>query len=61
MKTQNIYDNISVVTIYNRVNKTINSVKIDTRKIAMGDCYVGIKGEKTDGNLFYKDAFLKGC
>ena len=51
MKTQNIYDNISVVTIYNRVNKTINSVKIDTRKIAMGDCYVGIKGEKTDGNL----------
>ena len=61
MKTQNIYDNISVVTIYNRVNKTINSVKIDTRKIAMGDCYVGIKGEKTDGNLFYKDAFLKGA
>lgn len=46
MNTQAIYENISVVTVYNRVNKVINGVKIDTRKINAGDCYVGIKGEK---------------
>lgn len=61
MNTQAIYENISVVTVYNRVNKVINGVKIDTRKINAGDCYVGIKGEKNDGNKFYMDAFLKGA
>ena len=61
MNTQNIYDNIKVLNIYNRVNEKINSVKIDTRKITHGDCYVGIKGEKNDGNLFYMDALMKGA
>ena len=61
MNTQAIYENISVVTVYNRVNKVINGVKIDTRKINAGDCYVGIKGEKNDGNKFYMEAFLKGA
>ena len=61
MNTQNIYDNIEVLTIYNRVNEKINSFKIDTRKISSGDCYIGIKGEKNDGNLFFMDAFKKGA
>ena len=33
----------------------------DTRSIQMNDVYVGIKGEKFDGNLMYKDAFEKGA
>lgn len=33
----------------------------DTRSIEKGDIYIGIKGEKFDGNLFYKDAFNKGA
>ncbi len=33
----------------------------DTRTIKAGDTYIGIKGEKFDGNLFYKDAFSKGA
>ena len=37
MNTQNIYDNIDVLTIYNKVNENINNVKIDTRKITNGD------------------------
>ena len=61
MNTQNIYDNIDVLTIYNKVNENINNVKIDTRKITNGDCYVGIKGEKNDGNLFYMEALKKGA
>ena len=61
MNTQNIYDNIEVIDIYNKVNEQINSVKIDTRKITNKDCYVGIKGEKNDGNLFYMEALKKGA
>lgn len=33
----------------------------DTREIKDGDIYVGIKGEKFNGNDFYKDAFDKGA
>ena len=33
----------------------------DTRIIKQGDTYIGIKGEKFDGNNFYKSAFEKGA
>ena len=33
----------------------------DTRTIQKGDIYIGIKGEKFDGNLFWKEALLKGA
>ena len=40
--------------------KCINFVK-DSRLIKPGDIYVGIKGEKFNGNNFYKEAFNKGA
>lgn len=33
----------------------------DTRHITKGDVYVGIKGEKFDGSLFYEEALKKGA
>ena len=33
----------------------------DTREIAHGDVYVGIKGDTFNGNNFYRDAFDKGA
>ena len=33
----------------------------DTRQIKENDIYVGIKGEKFDGNLFWKEALEKGA
>ena len=33
----------------------------DTRTIKEGDTYIGIKGEKFDGSLFWKDALNKGA
>ena len=33
----------------------------DTRTIQQGDIYVGIKGEKFDGNTLYEEAFEKGA
>ena len=61
MKTIDIYDNIKNIKIYNEIDIEINGVTIDTRELNNGDCYIGIKGEKFDGNIFYKDAFEKGA
>lgn len=33
----------------------------DTRMIEKGDTYIAIKGEKFDGNLFWKEALEKGA
>lgn len=33
----------------------------DTRDLKEGDIYVGIKGDKFDGNKFYREAFNKGA
>ena len=33
----------------------------DTRTIKKGDTYIGIKGDKFDGNLFWEEAFNKGA
>ena len=33
----------------------------DTRKIQNGDVYVGLKGEKFNGNEYYKEALEKGA
>lgn len=33
----------------------------DTRQINSGDIYLGIKGEKFNGSIFYKDAFANGA
>ena len=33
----------------------------DTREINEGDIYLGIKGERFNGSIFYKDAFEKGA
>ena len=41
-------------------NLKIENFSKDTREINENDCYIGIKGETFDGNLFYEDAFKKG-
>ena len=61
MSTKDIYENIEYLMLYNELNTRINNVTIDTRKIKPGDCYIGIKGEKNDGNKLYMDAFNKGA
>ena len=61
MKSLDIYNNIKYLSIFNEIKVFINKVTIDTRKISNNDCYIGIKGDKNDGNLFYMDAFNKGA
>lgn len=33
----------------------------DSREISKGDIYLGIKGEKINGSIFFEEAFLKGA
>lgn len=61
MSSRDIYENIEYINIYNEIDININKVTIDTRKVDYNDCYIGIKGEKNDGNDFYMEAFLKGA
>ena len=42
-------------------SQIIDGFSKDTRTIKKGDLYIGIKGEKLDGNTYYKDAFEKGA
>lgn len=54
--------NICNASLINGNESTIlDSFSIDTRKISKNDIYVGIKGEKLDGNIFYVDALEKGA
>lgn len=42
-------------------NDICDNFKIDTRKIERGDTYVGIKGDKIDGNTLFEEALKKGA
>ena len=39
----------------------IKTFSKDTRNIEEGDFYLGIKGEKFNGSVFYEDALKKGA
>lgn len=41
-------------------NKEVSGFAIDSRETSEGQCFVGIKGEKADGNLFAPELSLKG-
>lgn len=43
------------------INTILENFSKDTRDIKEKDTYLGIKGEKFDGNLFYKEALDKGA
>ena len=43
------------------IEKECTNYSKDTRTIKKGDTYIGIKGEKFDGSLFWKEALNKGA
>ena len=61
MSLKDILNTIEYLEIYNSTEKEIENIVIDTRKVKINDCYIGIKGEKNNGNLFYMDAFNNGA
>ena len=61
MQTCDLYNILDIKKIYNKIDGEINNFCIDTRKIKLNDCYIGIKGENFDGNDFYQNAFKNGA
>ena len=64
MKDLTIKDILKVTKgelITGKEEQICRSFSKDTRKIQEGDCYLGIKGEKFDGNIFWEEAFEKGA
>jgi len=49
------------VVLYGDNELKLSNFCTDTRKINVGDVYVGIVGETLDGNDFYKEAYDKGA
>lgn len=47
--------------LYGDEDLILSTFCTDTRKINKGDVYVGIIGERVDGNDFYKEAYDKGA
>ncbi len=42
-------------------NEILENLKKDTREVEKGDVYVGIKGENTDGSIFFEQALKNGA
>ena len=61
MLVKNILKEINGKLIIGDDNEKLENFSKDTRQINEGDTYVGIKGEKFDGNIFWKDALQKGA
>ena len=47
--------------VIGNIDEVCDNFSKDTRTINPGDVYIGIKGEKFDGNIFYLDAISKGA
>ena len=54
-----VLKNCDVKLLIGREDEKINECYIDSKKKTNCGCFIGIKGEKTDGSLFYKEAFDK--
>ena len=61
LKIQEIVECTEGKLIIGDKTKTCKNYSKDTRTIKKGDTYIGIKGEKYDGNLCWKEAFEKGA
>ncbi len=49
------------ILLYGDINLPLHNISKDTRTIQEKDTYIGIKGEKYDGNIFYQEALDKGA
>ena len=61
LTVKNILDVTNGELITGKEDDVCKSYSKDTRIIKDGDCYIGIKGENFDGNLFWKKALENGA
>lgn len=61
MKVEDIVKATNGKLLVGKLQENCENFCTDTRKIQKGDVYVGLKGEKFNGNEYYKDALEKGA
>jgi UDP-N-acetylmuramoyl-tripeptide--D-alanyl-D-alanine ligase len=61
LKIKDILNVTDGILIIGDENKECENFSKDTRTIQKGDTYIAIKGEKFDGNLFWKEALENGA
>ena len=61
MKVEDIVKTTNGKLLVGKLQENCENFCTDTRKIQKGDVYVGLKGEKFNGNEYYKDALEKGA
>lgn len=61
LKVKDILQICNGKLIYGNEEEICEHFVKDTRDVKIGDVYVGIKGEKVDGSLFYEEAFKNGA
>jgi UDP-N-acetylmuramoyl-tripeptide--D-alanyl-D-alanine ligase len=61
MKVEDIIKATNGKLLVGKLQENCENFCTDTRKIQKGDVYVGLKGEKFNGNEYYKDALEKGA
>lgn len=61
LKVKDILQICNGKLIYGNEEEICNHFVKDTKEIKLGDVYVGIKGEKVDGSVFYEEAFKNGA
>ena len=61
LKLKEIIKITNAELIIGNENETCENFSYDTRTIQKGDIYIGFKGEKIDGSIYWKDALDKGA
>ncbi len=61
IKVKDFINNTDSKLLSGSEEEILSNFKKDTREIQKGDTYVGIKGEKVDGNTLYEEALKNGA
>jgi UDP-N-acetylmuramoyl-L-alanyl-D-glutamate--2,6-diaminopimelate ligase len=60
-KIKEIIDGINVATLEGDENTLISNVEFDSRKVLKNSLFIAVKGSKTDGHEFIRDAISMGA
>jgi UDP-N-acetylmuramoyl-L-alanyl-D-glutamate--2,6-diaminopimelate ligase len=61
MQIEEILNGIDVVSLEGEKNAIVSNIEFDSRKITRGSLFVAVKGYKTDGHDFIKEAVASGA
>ncbi len=56
-----ILKDLEIISVNGDVNKHVEAIEFDSRKISPGALFVAVKGTKTDGHAFLEDAVKRGA